>query len=82
VDVISPRLFLPPIYYNHSRASCNRRRPYYDYCFYEAKLCLRKMIPLLFFSRNTLLHKAAGWGHLEICRLLLQCNSDVEAKDQ
>ena len=49
--------------------------------FYEAKLCLRKLILLLFFSEATPLHQSAGRGHLEVARLLLQCNADIEAKD-
>jgi ankyrin repeat protein len=36
---------------------------------------------LLFFSQHTPLHWSAAEGHLEITRLLLQCNADVEAKD-
>ncbi len=28
----------------------------------------------------TPLHYSAAYGHLEVCRLLLQCNADVEAK--
>ena len=54
--------------------------PYYCYCFCEVKLCLRKLILLLFFSQNTPLHRSARGGHLEVCRLLLQCNADVDAK--
>jgi hypothetical protein len=41
-----------------------------------------KLILLLFFSQDTPLHNAAQKGHLEICRLLLQCNADVGAKDR
>jgi ankyrin repeat protein len=48
---------------------------------YEAKLFLRKMILLLFFSQRTPLHWSAENGHLETCRLLLQCNANVEAND-
>jgi hypothetical protein len=55
--------------------------PSYYYCFYEEKLFLRKFIILLFFSQRTPLHGSAGEGHLEVCRLLLQCNADIEAKD-
>ena len=54
--------------------------PLYYHC-YEAKLFLWKLILLLFFSQWTPLHKSACYGHLEICRLLLQCNADIEAKD-
>jgi ankyrin repeat protein len=57
--------------------------PYYYccfYCFYEAKLCLRKFILLLSFSQWTPLHFSAANGHLEVARLLLQCNADVKAK--
>jgi hypothetical protein len=58
----------------------------YNYCFSEKKLCLRKFILFLFFSlfvsEETPLHKSAsGKGDLEVCRLLLQRNADVEAKD-
>ena len=54
---------------------------YYYCCFYEAKLCLRKLILLLFFSEATPLHESASKGHLEVCRLLLQCKADIEAWD-
>jgi hypothetical protein len=54
---------------------------HYYHCFYEAKLCLRKLILLLFFSQDTPLHESARNGYLEICRLLLQCNADVKAKN-
>ena len=54
---------------------------YYYYCFCEVKLCLRKLILLLFFSQWAPLHWSAWHGDLEVCRLLLQCNADVEAKD-
>ena len=55
--------------------------PYYYYdCFYEAKLCLRKFILFLSFSQWTPLHLSAGNGKLEVTRLLLQCNADIEAK--
>ncbi len=30
---------------------------------------------------GTPLHRSAMKGHLEVCRLLLQCNADIEAKD-
>ena len=56
--------------------------PYYCYCIYEAKLCSRKFILLLSFSQDTPLHWSAREGHVEVCRLLLQCNADVDAKDQ
>ncbi len=55
--------------------------PYYYYCLYEAKLCMRKLILLLFFSEATPLNYSAREGHLEVCRLLLQCNADIEAED-
>ncbi len=73
----------------------NCRHPYRYYCFYEEKLCMRKLILLLFYSRETPLHwsakgdsgpigetarRANEKGCLEVCRLLLQCNADVEAK--
>ncbi len=63
------------------RTTSNYPRPYFYYRFYDAKLCLRKLILLLFFSDWTPLLSSAELGHLEICRLLLQCNADVEAKN-
>ncbi len=33
-------------------------------------------------SGDTPLHLSAEQGHVEICRLLLQCNADVQAKNQ
>jgi hypothetical protein len=62
------------------RINSNYPRPYFYYRFYDAKLCLRKLILLLFFSDWTPLHQSAKNGDLEVCRLLLQCNADVEAK--
>jgi ankyrin repeat protein len=50
--------------------------------FYEAKLYLSKLIRLLSLSQGTPLHWSARDGRLEICRLLLQCNADIEAKDR
>lgn len=32
-------------------------------------------------SRYTPLHYAAYYGHLEVCRLLLQCKANVDARD-
>jgi ankyrin repeat protein len=49
---------------------------------YEAQLCSRKLITLFCFSQRTPLHYSASGGQLEICRLLLQCNADVNAKDR
>jgi hypothetical protein len=40
-----------------------------------------KFILLLSFRQRTPLHYSASKGHLEVTRLLLQCNSDIEAKD-
>jgi hypothetical protein len=51
-------------------------------CVVQAKLCLRKFILLFSFSQDTPLHKSARNGHLEVARLLLQCNADIEAKDK
>ena len=62
-------------------SSAPRRSFLCCYCHsYEAKFCLRKLILLLFFSQQTPLHYTAEYGHLEVSRLLLQCNADVEAK--
>ena len=36
---------------------------------------------MLFFSEVTPLHYSTLEGHLEICRLLLNCNADMEAQD-
>ena len=63
------------------RTNSNCPPLHYYYYFYEAKLCLRKLILLLYFSQQTPLHYSARWGHFEVCHLLLQCNADVEAKD-
>jgi hypothetical protein len=40
-----------------------------------------KFILLFSFSQWTPLHLSAENGHLEVARLLLQCNADIEAKD-
>jgi ankyrin repeat protein len=52
--------------------------------FYEAKMCLRiaPVDSFAFFSQSTPLHLSARNGHVEVCRLLLQCNADVKAKDE
>ena len=42
---------------------------------------MRKFILLLFYRQRTPLHYSAGNGLVEVARLLLQCNADVEAKD-
>ncbi len=47
----------------------------------EPPLALVDSFPLLFFSSRTPLHLSALRGQLETCRLLLQCNADLEAKD-
>ncbi len=54
----------------------------YQYCYYEAKLCLRKLILLLFFSECTPLHWFAREGHVEFCRLLVESKADVAARDR
>jgi ankyrin repeat protein len=38
------------------------------------------LILMLFFREQTPLHLSALDGDLEVCRLLLQCNADIEAK--
>jgi hypothetical protein len=48
---------------------------------YEAKLCLRKFIRLLFFSERTPLHWSACNGQLEVCRLLVESKAHVAARD-
>jgi hypothetical protein len=40
-----------------------------------------KLILMLFFRNRTPLHLSALDGNLEFCRLLLQCNADIDAKD-
>jgi hypothetical protein len=57
----------------------NCRRLSYDNCFFEAKLCLRNLILLLFFSQTTPLHWSAREGHLEISRLLVESKANVAA---
>jgi hypothetical protein len=56
--------------------------PYYYYCFYQSKLCLRKLILLLFFSQCTSLHWSAIEGSLEVVRLLVESKADVAARDR
>ena len=55
--------------------------PFYYYCFYEAKLFLRKFILLLLFSLSNPLHFSARRGRLEITRLLVESKADVGAMD-
>ena len=50
------------------------------YCLYEAKLCLCKLIRLLYFSSWTPLHCSAIGGHLEVTRLLVESKADVAAR--
>jgi ankyrin repeat protein len=40
------------------------------------------IIPSFFFSGDTPLHRSANHGHLEICRLLLQFDAHLEAKNK
>ena len=54
----------------------------YYCCFYEAKLCLRKLILYLFFNESTPLHWSAFYGHLEVCRLLVESKADVTARER
>ena len=55
---------------------------YYYYCFYEAKLFLRKFILLLSFSQMTPLHLSATNGSLEVTRLLVESKADVAARNR
>ncbi len=64
------------------RTASNCRRFYYYYCFYESKLCLRKLILFLFFRQQTPLHWSSINGRLEVCRLLVESKADVAARDQ
>jgi hypothetical protein len=49
---------------------------------YEAKLYLRKLIILLFFSDWTPLHLCAVYeDNLKICRFLVESKADVAARD-
>jgi hypothetical protein len=50
--------------------------------FYETKLCLRKLILLLFFSQDTPLHLSASNGRLEVTRLLVESKADVAARER
>ena len=43
-------------------------------------LCLLLLIIFVWLSDETPLHRSARGGHLGICRLLLQCNADPQAK--
>jgi hypothetical protein len=46
------------------------------------KLCLRMLILSFFFSQRTPLHHISdSLGSLDICRLLLQSNADLQAQD-
>ncbi len=64
------------------RPGSNYPRPYFYYWFYDAKLCLRKLILLLFFSQQTPLHFSVREDHVEICRLLVEWKADVAARDR
>ncbi len=76
VTLMWRRRLLSSNYFSHAAA------PIIIIClFYEAKVCLRKLILLLPFSRCTPLHKAAADGHLEVCRLLLQFQSSRPVGD-
>ncbi len=70
------------------RTKCIARRRRYCRCFYYAKLCLRKLILLLFCRQRTPLHMSAVTaqfvtrGGLEVSRLLVESNADVSARDK
>ena len=53
----------------------------FHYYMYET-IMFTQLDYFVFFSQNTPLHLSARGGQLEICRLLLQCNADVHAKDR
>ena len=44
-------------------------------------LCLFLLILFVWFSCETPLHLSAEKGHLEICRLLLQCNANPSEQE-
>ncbi len=48
----------------------------------NTKPLLRVLILFIFFSQYTALHAACSCGRLETCRLLLQCNADVQAQTE
>ena len=72
--------------------SVNRRKNEFTYgylppplllllLFLWSKFLLCKFILLLSFSQYSPLLYSAREGHLDICRLLLQCNANMEYKD-
>ena len=54
------------------------------YCyFHETKLCFLMLILLLVFRNDcTPLHESAGFGELEVCRLLVASKADIAAKNR
>ncbi len=48
--------------------------------FFSFELCLRMLILLLFFSRETPLHCCVFIGDFDTTRLLLEFNADVNAR--
>jgi hypothetical protein len=37
---------------------------------------------LLFFGQETPLHRCVRQGHLGTCRVILECNANLQAKDE
>ena len=64
--------------------------PPFLFLLYEAKICLCKLILLLFSRQRTPLHYSAWSGQfsaidgdqLEVCRLLVESKADVAARDR
>ncbi len=68
VEAKTIKCLLPPLYFPSLLLICGT-------------LSVPEVILLLLFSQATPLTRSAEEGHLEVCRLLLQCNADVEAKN-
>jgi hypothetical protein len=66
----------------HRELASDLRLRYYLHYFDEPNLCMRVSFVFYPFCREqTPLHLFAAKNQVEICRLLLQSNADIEAKD-
>jgi hypothetical protein len=44
------------------------------------RFCFERCNSCLLFSGQTALHESSEAGHLEVCKLLIECQADVNAK--
>jgi hypothetical protein len=63
-----------------SSAFLNQYTPHVFSSSFSSSFSCSELILFLFFSQQTPLHLSAWFGHLEICRLLVESKADVAAR--